>query len=75
MLLIAATVVSPSFKLWNLFEGSRGGCTAWWMLEKSSLRELLSERYSLHHDRGRELALERKVRREDGGSRVRGAGP
>jgi len=54
MLLIAATVVSPSFKLWNLFEGSRGGCTAWWMLEKSSLRELLSERYSLHHDRGRE---------------------
>ena len=50
----AATVVSPSFKLWNLFEGSRGGCTAWWMLEKSSLRELLSERYSLHHERGRE---------------------
>jgi hypothetical protein len=57
MLLIAATVVSPSFKLWNLFEGSRGGCTAWWMLEKSSLRELLSERYSLHHDRGREPGL------------------
>jgi hypothetical protein len=55
MLLIAATVVSPSFKLWNLFEGSRGGCTAWWMLEKSSVRELLSERYSLHHDREREL--------------------
>jgi hypothetical protein len=55
MLLIAATVVSPSFKLWNLFEGSRGGCTAWWMLEKSSVRELLSERYPLHHDRGREL--------------------
>jgi hypothetical protein len=47
----------------NLFEGSRGGCAGWWVLEKSSVRELLSERYSLHHDHGHELASEAFIAR------------